>query len=87
MRLMDGYISTSRHEGQGISILEAKCLGLDIFIPKHLEKYSYKISATTNIPKAVATAKRKKHKIDYLKEYNNAIITNIDRLFNRADNA
>lgn len=87
MRLMDGYISTSRHEGQGISILEAKCLGLDIFIPKHLEKYSYNIAATTNIPKAVATAKRKKHIIDYLKEYNNAIITNIDRLFNRADNA
>ena len=36
---MDGFILESRYEGQGIVILEAKILGLDLIIPDRLKEY------------------------------------------------
>ena len=40
LKLMDGFVLTSRYEGQGMVLWEAKALGLEIFMSKNLEKYN-----------------------------------------------
>ena len=40
LKKMDGFTLTSRYEGQGLVIWEAKTLGLELFITDNLEKYS-----------------------------------------------
>ena len=83
MNLMDVFILTSRFEGQGMVFLEAKCLGLDIIMPKHLEKY-VDINGTTDILKSLKEIKKNNNKkIDMLEDYNNDIINKIDDLLNR----
>lgn len=70
MNRCDAFISTSRYEGQGINILEAKVLGLQIFIPKHLEKYVEGINGSVDIVQDLICAEKKDKNIDYLSEYN-----------------
>ncbi len=82
MNMMDGFVLTSRYEGQGMVFLEAKCLGLDIVMPKHLEKYVDGIKGTNNILSDLISLKKHDKKIDYLKEYNEEIINKINKLFN-----
>jgi glycosyltransferase involved in cell wall biosynthesis len=82
MSNMDGFVLTSRFEGQGMVFLEAKTLGLDIFIPKELVKYTgCNIVGCDNIVDALSNAsKNKKHKIDYLMSYNKKIKNGINLL-------
>lgn len=82
MKDMDGFVLTSRYEGQGMVFLEAKCLGLEVVMPKHLEKYIDNVKGTTNVVKSLSKLKKKEKKIDDLKEYNKDIITKINDLFN-----
>lgn len=70
MNQCDAFISTSRYEGQGINILEAKVLGLQIFMPKHLEKYVEGISGSDDIVKDLILAEKKEKIIDNLNKYN-----------------
>lgn len=79
---MDGFVLTSRYEGQGMVFLEAKALGLDIIMPKHLEKYVEGIKGTDNVVKSLSELKRHKKKYNDLKKYNDDIIYEIDDLFN-----
>mgnify|MGYP003518675941 CR=1 FL=1 len=58
MKKMDAFVITSRYEGQGMVILEAKVIGLPIFIPKHLEKYVEGIEGCINIEKDILGAKK-----------------------------
>ncbi len=81
LKLMDGFVLTSRYEGQGMVILEAATLGLEIFITKNLEKYNEGITGTNNIVKEISCARKKKKKINDLKEYNENISTKIEELF------
>lgn len=81
MKDMDGFVLTSRYEGQGMVFLEAKCLGLDIIMPKHIEKYIDEIKGTDNILNSLIKVKKHKKKVDYLEDYNNKIIESIDNLF------
>lgn len=80
MKQADGFILTSRYEGQGMVILEAKVIGLDIIIPKKLEKYigiddikGYDniISVLSNLD---SKSKKKEKKMDMLEDYNTNII-------------
>ena len=75
---MDGFVLTSRYEGQGIVILEAKALGLKLFIAENLEKYNPGIPATADIPAALIAARREEKIRDDLTEYNAAIGRSLD---------
>lgn len=77
---MDGFVLTSRYEGQGMVILEAMCLGLDVYITKNLEKYNENISGYEDIVEPIVKAKRKNKKINDLQEYNNNITKRIENL-------
>ena len=70
MNKCDAFISTSRYEGQGINILEAKALGLQIIIPKHLEKYVEGICGSDNIVDNLVKLEKKPKIADNLEEYN-----------------
>ena len=81
MKKMDAFVITSRYEGQGMVILEAKVIGLPIFIPKHLEKYVEGIEGCINIEKDILGAKKIEDKqVDYLNKYNYNIKEKIARL-------
>lgn len=81
MNIMDGFVLTSRYEGQGMVILEAKALGLDIFITDHLTQYVDGIKGYDDIKEAILNAKKKEHTFNELKDYNNKIMKSLDRLF------
>ena len=84
LKEMDGFVLTSRYEGQGMVIIEAMCLGLDIFICKHLEKYNENITGYENIVEAITKATKKEvKKINNLEEYNNNITKKIEELLEK----
>ncbi|MEG1633722.1 MAG: glycosyltransferase [Oscillospiraceae bacterium] len=70
---MDGFVLTSRYEGQGIVIWEAKALGLPIFITDNLEKYNPGISGYTDIAEALRGARKTEKIRDDLSGYNASI--------------
>ncbi len=83
LKEMDLFYLSSRYEGQGMVILEAKSVGLDILIPKHLEKYCPNIKGTNNIIEFLTNYEKKSQKeFDSLEEYNKSITNNIEKLFN-----
>ena len=81
-KLMDGFVIESRYEGQGIVILEAKILGLDLIIPSHLKNYIDDVEFTDDVCKKILSLKKKKNKNYHsLEEYNSNIIKKINQLF------
>ena len=80
MDLMDGFILTSRYEGQGMVLWEAKSLGLEIFTTKNLEQYNEGLNGYKDILEALKQAKKKEKKYDDLSEYNKNILDKIERL-------
>lgn len=70
---MDGFVLTSRYEGQGIVIWEAKTLGLELFISKNLEAYNPGITGYEDIAQALINARRREKVRDGLREYNEEI--------------
>jgi len=80
LRQMDGFVLTSRYEGQGIVILEAKALGLELFLAENLEKYNPGLPVTADIPAALASARKKEKRPDDLADYNAAIGRSLSRV-------
>lgn len=80
MRKMDGFVLTSRYEGQGMVLWEAKALGLPVLIPKRLEKYNDGIAGTDDIAGAMRAAVKTEKKPDPLDWYNQTIGERIEAL-------
>ena len=74
---MDGFVLTSRYEGQGLVIWEAKTLGLEIFITDNLEKYNPGIPGRRDVAAALIGAKRREKVYDDLADYNAAIAASL----------
>ena len=80
LKKMDGFVLTSRYEGQGLVIWEAKTLGLEIFITDNLEKYNPGISGYRDIVAALVSAERKEKIPDDLAKYNADIAESLNVL-------
>ncbi len=77
---MDGFVLTSRYEGQGMVIWEAKVLGLELFITKNLEPYNEGIVGRENLVESLVSAQRREKSPDRLEEYNLNIKHNLEKL-------
>ena len=78
---MDGFVLTSRYEGQGIVIREAQAIGLELFISRNLEAYNPGIRGYDDIPAALAAAKRREKVRNDLAEYNAEITSSLKKIF------
>ncbi len=84
MAKCDALILTSRHEGQGIVLQEAKALGLDLIFPKRLEKYNPIAKGTDDIVGAILKECPHEKTRDTLDTYNLRIKNELYRLFDNA---
>ena len=66
-------------------LLEAKSVGLDVLIPKHLEKYCPDVKGTIDTIEYLKKYKKsnKKKEFNSLSKYNNDIKNKIDKLFSK----
>jgi glycosyltransferase involved in cell wall biosynthesis len=74
LHAMDAFISTSRYEGQGMNILEAKAVGLPVYCPKHLEKYCEGFTGYDDLLPAILCAQKTEKHPDDLQNYNERIL-------------
>lgn len=75
MKEMNLFYLQSRYEGQGMVILEALSVGLDVLIPKHLEKYCPNVVGVEDPLEYLKKYKNKnKNEFDDLHDYNNLVI-------------
>ena len=77
----DALILTSRHEGQGIVLQEAKALGLDLIFPKRLQKYNPLAAGTEDIVGAILAERPHEKTRDTLDSYNIRIKNALYELF------
>ena len=82
LKKMDAFTLTSRYEGQGLVIWEAKAVGLPLYIARNLEPYNPGISGTEDLPAAFASAQRRAHEPDDLADYNAAISRSLREILN-----
>lgn len=78
---MDGFVLDSRYEGQGMVLWEAKAVGLNLFMPKRLEKYNAGLTGCDDIVSALIKAKPGKGDFDPLTDYNLSVLNGIRSLF------
>ena len=81
MSHMDGLALTSRYEGQGMVIMEAKALGLDLYVSRNLEGCNQGIRCSDDIAAELLTADKKVKVRDDLSAYNRNITRQLDRIF------
>lgn len=80
MKYMDAFISTSRYEGQGMNIMEAKVIGLPLYCSKNLEKYVPGLTGYEDMAKALIHAAKAEKNPDLLTTYNAQILESIYQL-------
>ena len=81
MARMDGFVSTSRYEGQGMNIYEARALGLPLYCSKNLEAYIPDLRGYEDMAAALAGAEKSEKHPDGLEDYDRAILERFDTLF------
>lgn len=85
LKLMDALVFNSRYEGQGMVLLEGACLGLQIVMPHHLEKYCDGIEGVDSVLSTLRRLEKVDKKIDKLNKYNKEITKNLEELFGEVD--
>lgn len=83
MAQMDALVLTSRHEGQGMVLWEAKALGLDLIFEKHLEKYNEVLEGCDDIENAILNQRKHEKQLDSLDYYNLRIKNSLYELFDK----
>lgn len=83
MDKMDALVLTSRHEGQGMVLWEAKALGLDIIFTKNLEKYNDSLTGNDDIVASMVLEQKHEKTRDMLDYYNLRIKNSLYELFDR----
>ena len=83
MDKMDALVLTSRHEGQGMVLWEAKALGLDIIFSKNLEKYNDSLVGNRDIVKSIVLEQKHTKSRNMLDSYNLKIKNSLYELFDR----
>jgi len=86
LKKMDGFVLTSRYEGQGMVIWEAKALGLELFLTKNLEAYNEGISGREDLVGSLISTTRKEKTPDLLTEYNQTIRARLEKLMELDEN-
>jgi glycosyltransferase involved in cell wall biosynthesis len=81
MSHMDGLAITSRYEGQGMVIMEAKALGLDLYVARNLEGCNQGIRCSDDIAGELLTADKREKQRDDLSAYNRNITRQLNRIF------
>ena len=77
MKKMDGFVSTSRYEGQPLNIMEAMAVGLPLYCSKNLEKYTEGLKGYEELAPVLAAARKSEKSPDDLDSYNRKIIDEI----------
>ena len=77
---MDGFALTSRYEGQGIVLWEARALGLELFMSKRLEQYNPALHGYEDIVSPLLEARKKEKQRDDLSAYNTEVMRCFDSL-------
>ncbi len=83
MAQMDALVLTSRHEGQGMVLWEAKALGLDLIFEKRLEKYNDGLPGKNDIEQAILKQTKHIKTPDTLDYYNLRIKNSLYELFDK----
>ena len=71
---------TSRYEGQGIVLWEARALGLELFMSKRLEQYNPALHGYEDIVSPLLEARKKEKQRDDLSAYNTEVMRCFDSL-------
>lgn len=80
LHMMDAFLSTSRYEGQPLNIMEAKAVGLPIFMSKNLEKYCAGFTGYEDLRAALINAQKQPKLPDALTAYNQEITRRLEAL-------
>ena len=81
LKKMDAFVLTSRYEGQGMVLWEAKAVGLPLYAAANLGKYNPGIECCDDIAAALTGAQKTEKKPDPLTQYNLSIDESLYRIF------